>query len=131
MPNYILVSFIILININLAFSQYEKRKLTVDKAAIHKIAEQKLNELKQDVKLTHHQTVQIRHIYAKEAFKIDSLKLLSAEFFEDPLRGREIISEYRHHSEEEILNLLTFQQKRSLHQNRDEKRKKAFQRLQN
>lgn len=129
MPNYILVSFFILININIGFSQYEKRKIGVNKSAIAKIVNQKIASLAEDVAINQQQVAKIKKIYTKEVYKIDSLKFQSPEFFEDPIRGREIILQLKFESESKVMELLSLQQKRTLFKNRETKKKKAFERL--
>lgn len=131
MPNYILVSILILININFSFSQYEKRKIGVDKVALEKIARQKADALAQDIKLTPVQYLKIRTLYKAEVVKIDSMKFLSPEFYEDPMQSREMILDIKQKTENSIFNLLSARQKSELIHKREKKRREAFEKLQN
>ncbi len=129
MPHYILIAILILLNTNLGFSQYEKRKIGVDKLALEKIARQKTNTINQDVALTPTQYTKIKKIYSIEVAKIDSLKFLSFDFYEDPMQSRMVILEIKHNSELRIVKILSIQQQKVLIQKKEQKRKKAFEML--
>ncbi len=131
MPNYLLVSIIILLNVNFSYSQYEKRKIGVDKASLERIAKQKTDALKDFVTLTPDQYSKIKNIYKTEAVKIDSMKFLPPEFYEDPMQSREMILDLKQKSEEAIFKVLSQKQKNELTQKREKKRREAFEKLQN
>lgn len=128
-PNYIKVIILIFISINFSFSQYEKRKIATDSKAIDKIAKQKTLDFGTYVKLSEAQKVKIYKLYKNEAAKIDSMKYLPREFYEDPNDARQMIILIKKNTEAEIEKLLTANQKTTLYQNKEKKRKEAFEKF--
>lgn len=114
----------------MAYSQYEKRKIGTDAAALERIAKQKADIIKEDIVLSKSQYAKIRKIYKLEATKIDSLKFLSPAFYENPMRSRAVILECKHVSETQIYGILSPEQQRLWVKKKEEKRKIAFEKLQ-
>lgn len=129
MPHYLYISIILLLGINSGYSQPDTRKFSTDKKAIEKMANDKTKLLCTYVKLNTEQQKLIKALYVTEVQKIDSLKYMPKEFYEDPQRPREVIAQIKYETEVQIKKLLTPQQYHELIANRDKYKKEALRKL--
>ena len=110
-------------------AQPQPRKYTTNKEVLNKIAEKKVTELSKDVIITPVQRKKIKGFYYREAFMIDSMKYLPPDYFTYPEEARERIMNIKRYTEEKIKSALSEDQWATLEKNREIKRQRAIQKL--